>query len=500
MDFSLQLLWLLLAWLTIHFFLSQLRNSISNQRKLPPGPFSLPILGNLFDLGNKPHKSLARLASSHGPLMSLRLGQVTTIIISSAAVAKEVLQKNDLAFSTRNVVDVASALDHHQVSVIWLPVSPLWRNLRRVCNSQVFSSSRLDASGSLRRKKVEELLAYARRNSEAGTAVDIGKAAFFTSLNLLSNTFFSIDLVNPVSDTDCEFEVLLTGILEEASKLNCSDYFPVLKPLDLQGVRRRMGIHFRKTINLFSSLIDQRLQARESRSSEYNDVLDALLAICRDKTEELQQSHLPPLLVDLFVAGTETTSRTLEWAMSELLRNPDKLQKAKDELKNVIGKGNPIEEGDIASLPYLQSIIKETFRLHPTVPFLVPRKVDTDVELCGFVVPKNAQVLFNLWGMGRDPGLWENPNSFRPERFLASEIDVKGRDFQLIPFGAGRRICPGLPLALRMLHLMLGSLIHFFDWDLENGVKPENMDMDDLLVSISLRKAQPLRAIPLPVL
>lgn len=203
-------------------------------------------------------------------------------------------------------------------------------------------------------------------------------------------------------------------------------------------------------------------------------------------------------LQDLFGAGTDTTSSTLEWAMTELLRNPEKLKKAQTELHEIIGKGNSVEEQDITRLPYLQAIVKETFRLHPAAPFLVPRKAVSDVKLFGYTVPKDAQVMVNVWAIGRDPDLWENPNSFNPERFLGSNIDVKGRDFELIPFGAGRRICPGLPLANRMIHLMLGSLIHGFDWKLEGGIVPEKMDMEEKY-GITLEKAQPLCAIPVCV-
>lgn len=181
--------------------------------------------------------------------------------------------------------------------------------------------------------------------------------------------------------------------------------------------------------------------------------------------------------------------------MAELLHNPEVLSKAQLELEQVIGKGNPVEESDIARLPYLQAIVKETFRLHPAVPLLLPRKAGADVEIKGFTVPKGAQVLVNTWAIGRDPSLWNEPNSFKPERFLGSEIDVKGRNFELIPFGAGRRVCPGLPLAMRMLYLMLGTLIHSFDWKLEDGVTPENMNMDDKF-GITLEMAQSLRAVP----
>lgn len=198
------------------------------------------------------------------------------------------------------------------------------------------------------------------------------------------------------------------------------------------------------------------------------------------------------------VAGSDTTSSTFQWAMAELMHNPEVLSKAQLELNEVIGKGNPVEESDIARLPYLQAIIKETFRMHPAGPLLVPRKAESDVEIEGLTVPKGAQVLVNAWAIGRDPSIWDDPNSFKPERFLGSEIDVRGRNFELLPFGSGRRICPGLPLAMRMLHLMLGSIIHFFDWKLEDGVTPQSMSMDDKC-GLALEMAKPLRAIPIPI-
>ncbi|BBG93900.1 cytochrome P450, family 71, subfamily A, polypeptide 20 [Prunus dulcis] len=183
--------------------------------------------------------------------------------------------------------------------------------------------------------------------------------------------------------------------------------------------------------------------------------------------------------------------------MAELLRNPEKLSKAQEELKHIIGQGKPVEESDITRLPYLQAIIKETFKLHPAAPLLIPRKAGADVEICGYIVPKGAQVLVNAWAIGRDPSIWENPNSFMPERFLGLDIDVTGRNFELIPFGGGRRICPGLPLAMRMLNLMLGSLLNCFDnWKLEDGVAPETMNMEDKF-GLTLEKAQPLIAVPM---
>ena len=201
---------------------------------------------------------------------------------------------------------------------------------------------------------------------------------------------------------------------------------------------------------------------------------------------------------DLFLAGTDTTSGTIEWAMAELLHNPEKMAKAQRELQEVLGKDGIVQESDISKLPYLQAIVKEAFRLHPPGPLLAPHKAESDVEIRVFTVPKNSQVLVNVWAIGRDPSTWSNPNAFVPERFLGCDIDVKGRDFELIPFGAGRRICLGLPLAHRMVHLILASLLHSYAWKLDDGMKPADMDMNEKL-GLTLHKVQPLRAIPIKV-
>uniref|UniRef100_A0A7N2MEY2 Uncharacterized protein n=1 Tax=Quercus lobata TaxID=97700 RepID=A0A7N2MEY2_QUELO len=196
--------------------------------------------------------------------------------------------------------------------------------------------------------------------------------------------------------------------------------------------------------------------------------------------------------------GIDTTSSTVEWALAELINNPEKMAKAQDELEEVLGKDRLIQEVDISKFPFLQAIVKETLRLHPPAPFLLPHKAETEVEMCGFTVPKNAQILVNVWAMGRDSSIWTNPDLFMPERFLEQDIDFKGQYFELIPFGAGRRICPGLPLANRMVHLMLASLVHFFNWKLADEMNPENMDMSETF-GLTLHRAKPLRAIPIRV-
>ncbi|KAM3734304.1 hypothetical protein ACB098_10G005700 [Castanea mollissima] len=500
MDYFMSfILCLCLTWAIIQAFYSISRSKVTS-KELPPGPKPFPIIGNLLELvGHKPQKSMAKLANTHGPLMTLKLGQKTKIVISSADLAKEVLQQHDQFFCNRTIPESVVAGNEHEFSLPWLPVSAKWRNLRRICKSHLFANQILDANQNLRRKKVQELLVDIHNSSLNGDAVDIGKAAFKTSLNLLSNTIFSVDLANPNSATGRELSKLVHSILEVGSRPNLADYFPVLKKVDPQGIRRQMTIYFGKMIDLFSSIISQRLLQRKTLGSiKNNDMLDTLLRINEESTGEIDKTQIARLFVDLFLAGNDTTSATLEWAMAELLYNPEVLSKAKAELNQIIGKGNAMVESDIDCLPYLQAIVKETFRLHPPVPLLLPRKAGAYVEIQGFSVPKGAQVLVNIWAIGRDASIWEIPNSFEPGRFLGSKIDVKGRNFELIPFGAGRRMCPGLPLALRMLHLMLGSLIHTFDWKVEGGFKPKDIYFEEKF-GLTLQKAKPLRAIPIMV-
>uniref|UniRef100_A0A2N9EJQ7 Geraniol 10-hydroxylase n=1 Tax=Fagus sylvatica TaxID=28930 RepID=A0A2N9EJQ7_FAGSY len=454
MDFSSGIICVCLTWLLIQA-LHAFSRSKAIPKKLPPGPKPFPVIGNLLELGNKPHKSLAKLAKTHGPIMSLKLGQVTTIVISSAAMSKEILQTHDQLLSNRTIPDALRAHKHDEFSLPFIPVSTRWRNLRRICLEQLFANKILDVNQDMRHKKVQDLLADTHQSSLTGESVDIGRAAFKTTLNLLSNTMFSVDLADPNSDRARVFKEIVWNIMKEVGRPNLADYFPVLKKIDPQGVRRRLTVHFGKMLDLFDRMINQRLQLRNvSGSNTNNDVLDTLLNISEENREEMDKTKIERLFLDLFVAGTDTTSATLEWAMAELLHNPETMSKAKAELEQGIVKGNPVQESDIPRLPYLQAIVKETLRLHPSVPFLVPRKAEADVEISGYIIPKGSQVLVNAWAIGRDPKLMGQ---------------------------------------CRIIYAR-----ETFDWKLEDGVKPMDMNMDDKF-GITLQRAYPLIAFPIPV-
>ncbi|GKA31782.1 putative pentatricopeptide repeat-containing protein [Tanacetum coccineum] len=333
-----------------------------NTARLPPGPYPFPVIGNIFELGKELHKALASLSKTYGPLMSLRLGNIITIVVSSPKIAKEILLQHDLSFSSRSVPDAGRMINHHLFSMVWLPVGDKWRRPK------------------------------AKKNIQR----------------------------------------TLSCVLIFVGKPNLADFFPLLKPFDPQGLIRKGNVYAVKLMNILDRMVDERVQARAKSSvgssSTGHDVLDLLLDLNLKNESELSRNDILHMLLDLFAAATDTTTSTLEWAMAELLHNPEKMAKVRSELEEITDKDNVIvEESDISKLPYLNAVVKEeTLRLHPPVPFLLPHKALCDVEVKGFTVPKGAQILCNVWAIGRDPSIWSEPQLFMPERFLDINVDYKG--------------------------------------------------------------------------
>ncbi|CAI9770300.1 unnamed protein product [Fraxinus pennsylvanica] len=386
------------------------------------------------------------------------------------------------------------SVKHGKFSMAFMPVDIQWRKLRRILKEQMFSLQRLDASQGIREEKLHKLYEYVNQCRVNGHAVDIAEATFTTSLNTISSTLFSVDFADFNSDSSQEFKDVVWNVSKCIGSPNLADYFPVLKYVDLQGISRRTKFYFGKLYAILDSIIDQRLKSKGTL--EKNDLLEALLDLYQKPEPELSRNEIKHILMDLFLGSTDTVPSTVEWAMAELLRNPKKMSKAKSELSDVIGEHGVIQESDISKLSYLQAVVKEIHRLHPVAPLLVPHKAEADVEINGYIIPKKAQILVNTWASSRDSNIWSSPDSFMPERFLDCKIDYNGQDFKFIPFGSGRRMCPGLALAHRVVHVMLATLIHNFDWRLEEGLKPEEIDMSEKFTT-TLHKAIPLKAIPI---
>ncbi|KAL3849387.1 hypothetical protein ACJIZ3_011269 [Penstemon smallii] len=496
MDFMItSTLPLILFSLIFTWFIYVVKPKLCHQKskKLPPGPYQFPIIGNILQLSKKPHITFAHLSKVYGPIMSLKFGSINLVIISSPEMAKKTLVKHDHILSVCRPVPLAAQAHYHdKISMAFLPVGNRWRKLRKICKEQIFSTCRVKASQGLRRDKLCQLRDYLQKCCFSGRVVNIEEVAFITALNLMSNTLFSMDFAKFDCSGGQELKRIVQDVVVTLSAPNIADFFSVLEVIDPQGIKRKADVCVGKLLGMFEEIIDERLKKRDdSNSSHKFDLLETLLDLSQGNEYDLSYSEIKHLLLDLFLGGTDTTSNTVDWTMTELLLNPSKMSNLKNELNLVVGKGKKVEESDISKLPYLQAVIKEVFRYHPPAPFLIPHKADADIEIDGgYMIPKNTQVIVNVWAIGRDSRIWSNPYSFEPERFLDSKIDVKGQDFELIPFGSGRRICPGMPLAHQMIHLMVATLVHNFDWE------PKELNTNDKF-GLSLRRVLPLKAIPI---
>ncbi|KDP34502.1 hypothetical protein JCGZ_11052 [Jatropha curcas] len=459
----------------------------SKQCRLPPGPRPWPIVGNIPHIGKKLHISLTNIAKVHGPLISLRLGTQLVIVGSSSKAAIEILKHNDRLLSARSIPKAVPRKSHvlERLALVWNPTcNDQWKSFRTLCRTELFSAKAVEAQAALREKKMTEMIEYL--SSQEGEAVNIGEIVFATVFNTISNLLFSKDFMSLQNQG---LKSLLWRMIELAAAPNVADFYPIFVELDLQGIRRQMAKCLKEMFGICEIYIKER---RERHANAHNasstDFLDVFLS------NGLDDDQINWLFMELFSAGVDTTTTTVEWAIAELLKNKQAMKTLQQELETKINR-NPIQESQVSQLLYLNACVKETLRLHPPAPFLLPHCATEACELMNFVVPKNTRVLVNVWAIARDPLIWEDSELFKPERFLHSGLDFKSQNFDFLPFGSGRRICPGLPMAIRQLPMILASLIHHFDWSLPNGEDPALLDMTDKF-GITLQKEQPLFIVP----
>ncbi|GLJ13616.1 hypothetical protein SUGI_0216400 [Cryptomeria japonica] len=469
--------------------------------RLPPGPAPFPIIGNLHLISRLPHRSFCSLAHKYGPIMTLYLGSLPTVIISSPEMAKQVLKTQDHVFASRPPMgDENHILSPQKISVS--PYGPYWKFMRKFLTMELLSPNRLKSFAPLRAQEVSamirSILHKATKNDNT-PAVDFSSEVGF----LANNTICRMSVGKKCTKGDLggkEFKEVLEDVLPLTGGFQYSDYIPLLRWLDLQGNRRRQAELTEIFFVFLGRVVDEHIERRKNYSAlQCEDFVDLLLSLSEDESMEIKitREHIKKIAFDLISATTDTSGGTLEWAMSELLRNPWAMRKAQQELDSVVGLNHTIEEPDLPHLQYLQSIVKETLRLHPPVPLLLPHQSMEHTIIEGYHIPENTQVLVNAWAIARDPTVWEEANEFKPERFLGSKIDVKGQDFELIPFGSGRRGCPGTNLGLSLVQLGLAQLLHCFNWSLPQGITPENLDMSEVY-GVTMPRAGHLLAIPAP--
>ncbi|EPS66184.1 hypothetical protein M569_08596 [Genlisea aurea] len=460
--------------------------------KLPPGPKGLPILGDLLSIGNRPYESLAKMANKYGPLMTVNFGMVKIVVVSSSEMAEEMLLKHDEALSGRPALEAVVAEEDYLLSMAWSSgQSSIWKKLRKITNTELFTPRRLDSFQSIREETMRKMINKVDESMQQGeSGVQLARLVFNSILSILSNTLFSRDMFD---DTTEELKDLIKNLIELVSKPNVADYIPFLKPFDPQGISARLKVLYKRIKSVLEDIITKRVESRRGGSSaRKGDFLDLLLDYSEEHgSGELSDRNIRVLLMDLIMGGTHTTTVLIEWTMAELLRNPPALAELKRQLSLVSPPGKLLTEKETFQVPYLLAIVKETLRLHPVAPFLMPHLAEEGVVIDGYTIPKGTQVLINAWNMFRDPRHWEDPSTFKPERFMEQDIALQGKDFRYIPFGFGRRVCPGSNLAVRVVFLLVANLVHSFEWEAGGEV-----DMTDGF-GMTLYKLRPLVVKPL---
>ncbi|CAN0902700.1 (S)-N-methylcoclaurine 3'-hydroxylase isozyme 1 (Fragment) [Linum grandiflorum] len=466
---------------------------------LPPGPKPWPIIGNLLQLTNKPHISLNSFSKLYGPLISLRLGSQLLVVASSPSAAAEILRTHDRLLSARFVPRVvpSSISELDRKAIIWASnCHENWKTFRTILKTQLVSAKAVETHASIREQKAAEMVNFVR-TKKLGEEVNISEVVFGTIMDSLSNLVFSRNCIGfEETATAAKLKSLVWRLMELGAAPNLADFFPFLEKLDPQGLRREAGRTITEFFSIWKPYVKERRElCRQRRGNDGGDFLDVFLE------NELDDDQIDWLNLELFVAGTETNTTVVEWAMTELMKNRRAMDKLRDELKREFFSNDQkplLEEANVYQLPYLTAVIKETFRLHPPAPLLVPHRSPETLQVMNYTIPERARITVNVWAIGRDCSIWgDDAASFKPERFLGSNIDFQGQDFELLPFSAGRRMCPGMPLAARQIPLLLANLVWNFDWCLPNGEQPSELDMEEKF-GITLQKKRPLILVPRP--
>ncbi|KAH0915198.1 hypothetical protein HID58_029644 [Brassica napus] len=405
-------------------FWIQGKSKSRNGPPLPPGPWPLPIVGNLPFLNSDIlHTQFQALTQKHGPLMKIHLGSKLAIVISSPDMAREVLKTHDITFANHDLPEVGKINTYGGEDILWSPYGTHWRRLRKLCVMKMFTTPTLEASYSTRREETRQTVVYMSEMARDGAPVNLGEQIFLSIFNVVTRMMWGATVEGEErTSLGNELKTLISDISDIEGIQNYSDFFPC---------------------------------------EEEEDFLQYLIRV-KDEDEKapLSLTHVKSLLMDMVLGGVDTI----------------------------------VEESHLPKLPYLQAVMKETLRLHPTLPLLVPHRNSETSVVAGYTVPKDSKIFINVWAIHRDPKHWDEPNEFKPERFLENSLDFNGGDFKYLPFGSGRRICAAINMAERLVLFNIASLLHSFDWVAPKGQKFEVEEKFGLVLKLK----SPLVAIPVP--
>ncbi|CAK8533667.1 unnamed protein product [Lathyrus sativus] len=475
-----------------------------NKGKEPPmASGAWPILGHLLVLASSktPHKTLGTMANKYGPLFTIKLGTNHALVLSNWEMAKECYTINDVTVSSRSKLVAIEHIAYNQASFGFAPYGPYWREMRKIV-SMFLSNRRMEQLSHVRvtevKASIKELFhVWSSTKNDSGYLL-VEMKQWFTKL-VFNIVFQTMAGKRYFGDTAVVEEKEAQKVVEALRKFmhmlgvcTMADAIPILRWMKL-GVKAMKETAKELDIVLDDWLVEHhKMKCLVEKVESDQDFMDMMISVLDGATINGFDADTinKATTLALILGATDTSTVTLTWVICLLLKNPVALKKVKEELNIQIGEERFINESDIKNLVYLQAIVKETLRLYPPGPLSAPREFTEDCILGGYHIKKGTRLITNLWKIHTDPSVWPDPLEFRPERFLTThkDVDVKGQDFELLPFGSGRRICPGISFGLHMIHLTLANFLHSFE--ISNG-SSEPVDMSEVL-GMTNEKATPL--------
>ncbi|KAG6495212.1 alpha-humulene 10-hydroxylase-like [Zingiber officinale] len=479
---------------------SSRRRVHKQQAPLPPCPPRLPFIGNIHQLvSGNPHRILRQLARTHGPLICLRLGQVYQVVASSVEAVEEIIKRHDLKFADRPTeLTFSQILTYGGRGAVMSPYGGYWKQMRKIYAMELLNSRRVKSFATIRQDAVRKVTVEIAGKASTQTPVNLSRLMMSMTNELAIRAAFGDECKQ-----QAEFLHLVKEAISYVSSFAVADMYPSLKFLDtLTGLKFKLERARGKLDKIFDEIIAQRQVAMTAEQTEEDLIIDVLLKLKDEGNLEFPITYdsVKAVIMETFLAGTETSSTVIEWAMSELIKNPNVMEKVQNEMREAMQGKTKLEESDIIKFSYLNLVIKETMRLHSPVPLLLPRVCTETCEVMGYRVPAGARVLINAFALGRDEKYWgSDAESFKPERFEGSSVDFKGFNFEFLPFGAGRRMCPGMTFGLSSVEIALAHLLFHFDWTLPRGMKIEDLDMMEIS-GVTAPRRSPLLALAQPII
>lgn len=512
---ELSLLLVILPFIIVYFFRRQKQKKC--QFLEPPGPPGLPIIGNFHQFLNittTPQEYLWKLSKKYGPVMSMRFGSVPVLVISSANAAEQALKAQDHAFSGRPTSIAAHRFSYNGLDFAFRSYGQYWKEMKKIAVLHLFSTKRVQSFRHVREDEVSilirEIHEEAANKSSESSSVNMSETVMSFTRSLICRICFG----KRVQEKETEkkkgriFKELFLESQAMFAGIFFSDYFPRFGwPVDkLRGMSGKLEKNVREFDHFYQEIIDEHLKQQEedtpdSAAEGNNDVLDILLKLRAEKSTpfDLSFDHIKALLMNIIVPGTDSSAATIIWTMTALMQNPTVMVKLREEIRKLVGNKGKVNEDDIQKLPYLKAVLMEVLRLYPPVPLLVPRATLEKCNIDSYEIQPKTMVYFNAWAISRDPEYWENPNEFMPQRFLREDYSIscsyEVQNFAFLPFGGGRRTCPGLNLGMAMVELAIANLIFAFDWELLPGMKKEDIDLD-VCPGITMHKKNDLLLVP----